>query len=165
MPGVALTVAYALHLVATAVWIGGLTFLAFFAPGLLQRLLARERASAFDASVRRFLPLAWLSLAIFVGTGLLQMSANPNYQGLLVVHNTWAAAILAKHLVVAAMVVLMAYQTWVVRARLERLALGLRTDEPGAVERLRRQESRLIRASAVLGFVVLVLTAIARTSG
>ena len=165
MPSAVLTVAYALHLTATVLWIGGLTYLAFFAASLLTHLPPAERQAAWAASVRRFLPLAWLCLAVFVATGLTQMSANPNYQGLFVIHNPWAAAILAKHLVIAAMVILMAGQTWVLHPRLERQALGLRPGDPAELDRLRRLDLSLVRAGAVLGLLVLVLTALARASG
>src|SRR5436190_9397084 len=41
---------------------------------------------------RRFNPLAWISLAVLVASGLTQMSASKNYQGLLRIANPWAAA-------------------------------------------------------------------------
>src|SRR3972149_3001777 len=70
---------------------------------LLARLPASEREAARHVSARRFVPLAWLCLATFVVTGLTQMSANPGYAGLLVVRDSWSAAVLVKHLVVGLM--------------------------------------------------------------
>jgi uncharacterized membrane protein len=164
MPSAVLAAAYALHMVATVVWIGGLVYLAFFAPSLLSRLPALEREAARQAAARRFVPVAWLCLAVFVATGLSQMAANPNYAGLLGVRNPWSAAILAKHIVFAVMAAVLIYQTWILYPRLERGALGLAADDPQALTRLRRLDQNLIRLSATLGLLVLVLTALARAS-
>lgn len=159
-----LAASYAVHMAATVIWIGGLVFLAFFASPIFQRLPEPERAAAVEGSARRFVPLAWLCLAAFVVTGLIQMSASPRYAGLLVVRDFWSAAILAKHVVVAVMAGLLAYQTWIVHPRLERGRLGLTDLGPSEVAGLRRSEARLIRWGAVLGLLVLLLTAFARAS-
>jgi uncharacterized membrane protein len=116
------------------------------------------------SSSRRFIPLAWLCLAVFIGTGLTQMSANPAYAGLLAIDSPWSAAILVKHLVVALMAAALGVQTWVLHPRLERAALGLTPTDPEAPERWRRLDHHLIRLSAALGIVVLALTAVARAS-
>jgi len=159
-----LTAAYALHLAATAVWIGGLIFLSLLLPGQLARLPLEERQSLTVSTVRRFLPIAWLCLAVFVGTGLAQMSASPNYEGVLAVGNTWAAAILIKHIVIGGMLALLAYQTWILHPRFERHALGLEKLDPHTIAVLRRCDLRLLRVSLALGAVVLVLTAVARAN-
>jgi putative copper export protein len=164
MSSAVLAAAYALHMTATAVWIGGLIFLGFLSSAFFDRLDPADRPAARTSLSRRFLPLAWLCLAVFVVTGLTQMSANPSYAGLLVVTNAWSAAILVKHLIVGLMAIALAVQTWVVHPRLERAALGL--DHGGATspDDLRRLDGRLIRWSAVLGLAVLLLTAVARAS-
>jgi putative copper export protein len=159
-----LTAAYSLHLAATAVWIGGLIFLSLVLPGQLARLPVEQRQSLIDSAVRRFLPVAWLCFAVFVGTGLMQMASSPNYEGLLAVGNTWAAAILTKHIVIGAMVALLAYQTWILRPRIERYALGLEKLDPNTIAVLRRRDLLLLRISVVLASVVLILTAVARAN-
>src|SRR5512134_1861500 len=99
----AIAAAYAAHMLATVVWIGGLVFLGFLAAPLLAGLPEDERQAARFAYDRRFVPVAWLCLAVFVVTGLMQMSASPMYAGLLVVRDAWSGAILVKHLLVAVM--------------------------------------------------------------
>ena len=107
----------------------------------------------------------WISLLLLVGTGLFQMSANPNYQGFLAISNRWAAAILVKHLVFFVMVGVSAYLTWGLLPCLGRVALrqsrGLEAPE---AEQLQRRETSLMRLNLVLGALVLALTAIARVS-
>ncbi|MGH2619083.1 MAG: DUF4149 domain-containing protein [Anaerolineales bacterium] len=156
-----LTLAFWLHMAATVVWIGGLFFQALVLPPTLRRVA--ERGQVLEALRRRFQPLAWLSLAVLIGTGLTQMAANPNYTGLLSIENSWSRAILAKHLGVAFMVGVGAYQTWFVQPELARMAiLEARTPQADHGPLLRRQE-RLSRLNLALGIAVLAFTAIART--
>lgn len=159
MPDWGLALAYWLHMAATVVWIGGL----FFQSVMLQPLLddpshIQQVGRLLHRLQTRFNPLAWLSLAVLTGTGLIQMSANPNYTGLLQVDSSWAVAILAKHLVIAAMVGVAAYQTWVLQPRLIRFAL----DGVDAADA--SQLRRLTRISFALGLAVLLLTALARAA-
>src|SRR4030067_677232 len=140
---------------ATVVWIGGPTFpTLILAPALAgsPELLERPR--------RRFEPLAWLSLAVLIGTGLFQMSASPNYTGLLSIRNGWSAAILAKHLVIGLMLVLASIQTWWIQPRLARLGLiaARAPREPAQVHVLRRRQFRLLRLPTILSVFVLALT-------
>lgn len=150
-----LALAFWLHMVATVVWIGGLFFQsAILLPALSQRA---DAADLLRLLRRRFQPLAWLSLAVLIGTGLLQMSANSNYEGVLSLANSWSQAIFAKHFAIGLMILIGIYQTWFLQPQLERLALT------GGGERQRRQFARLGLANLVLGVLVLGLTGLART--
>ncbi len=124
MPMWALTLAYWLHMLATVVWIGGLTSMVLFVlPAAQSSLGPQEYAGFLDRVTRKLDPLGWLSLTVLVGTGLFQMSASPNYAGFLVIGNRWAVAIFIKHLVFGAMIAVSAYLTWGVLPALRRLAL------------------------------------------
>lgn len=162
----ALSLIYWLHMLATVVWIGGLAAMVLLVLPAARRSLDASAYASLLAAIQRHLdPLGWISLLLLVGTGLFQMSANPNYQGFLAVNNRWAAAILVKHLVFFVMVSVSAYLTWGLLPRLGRVALrqsrGL--DAPEA-EQLQRRETSLMRLNLFLGAVVLALTAIARVS-
>jgi uncharacterized membrane protein len=164
MPGWALSVAYWLHMAATVVWIGGLFFQgAILAPSLNRSLDPDAIANLLGHLRRRFVPLAWMSLAVLIATGLTQMSGNPNYDGFVQITNRWSAAILAKHLVIGLMVLAAGYQTWVLGPRLERAAWQhAKTAE--AAELAARNYRRLTTANLALAFIVLALTAVARTA-
>lgn len=156
-----LVLAYWLHMAATVVWIGGLTFQSLIlAPslGLGSDLLERVR--------RRFEPLAWLSLAVLVGTGLLQMSSNPNYVGLLSITNRWSAAILIKHLLIGGMLLVAGYQTWGLQPRLARLQLTASRVAGSAepLENLLKEWRRLLHLQTAASMLVLALTAVARSA-
>lgn len=149
-----LALAYWLHMAATIVWIGGLFFQSvILAPALGE---VSDRAALLERLQNRFQPLAWLSLAALIGTGLIQMSASPHYQGLLSIANPWSRAIFAKHLAIAAMFAVAAYQTWVLQPRISRLALLDQAADS------RRRFNRLARINLAMGILVLGLTALAR---
>lgn len=160
-----LTLAYWLHMLATIVWVGGLALIALVVwPAARATLGDGPELGALTLRLQqRFAPLAWLSLAVLVVTGLMQMSASDNYDGLLQISNPWSAAMLAKHLAVGAMIGLGVVQQWFVLPELSRLAVkrahGRDTPEAAA---LQRRERVLTRLSLATGVVVLGLTALAR---
>ncbi|OGO65777.1 MAG: hypothetical protein A2Z45_08055 [Chloroflexi bacterium RBG_19FT_COMBO_55_16] len=162
----ALSLAYWLHMLATILWIGGLSAVVLLVlPAARQGLEVGQYARLLDKIQRRLDPLGWLSLAVLLGTGLFQMSANPNYTGLLTISNRWAVAILIKHLVFLVMIAVSAYLTWGLFPTLRRIAL-LRArgqDVPGA-DRLARRELLLLRLNLILGVIILALTSLARAS-
>jgi uncharacterized membrane protein len=170
VPVWALALVYWLHMLATVVWIGGLTAVVLLViPAGRRSLNAEAYASLLGDLQRRLDPLAWFSLVLLAGTGLIQMSANPNYEGFLTFGNRWAVAILLKHLVFLAMTGLSAYLTWGVLPGLRRLALrqaryaSAGENDPAAA-RLQEREVLLLRVNLALGIVVLALTALARAS-
>ncbi|MCJ7512750.1 MAG: CopD family protein [Anaerolineales bacterium] len=165
VPAWALTAAYALHMLATIVLVGGLFVLSvLWLPAASRSLSAHDQANLLRAISRRFQPLAWLSIAVLVATGMTQMAASPNYLGLLAIDNLWSAAMLAKHTAFGAMLALAAYQTWVVTPTLERQAL-LRAADTGLEGRAATaSQQRLLRINLWIGIVILGLTAIARTA-
>jgi uncharacterized membrane protein len=161
-----LSLLYWLHMLATVVWIGGLAAVSLLIlPAARQALPAAERARLLEAVQRRLDPLGWLCLAVLAGTGLFQMSANPNYQGMLAIQNRWAAAIFIKHILFLGMTALSAWMTWGVLPGLRRAALRQAGGLPDAAgEMLRRQEERLLRLNLILSALILALTALARAS-
>jgi uncharacterized membrane protein len=165
-PTWALTIAFWLHMLATVVWIGGLAALSILVlPAARKALEASAYAALIESIQRRLDPLGWLCLLLLVATGLVQMSANPNYHGFLAISNRWALAILLKHIIFAGMTAVSAYLTWGLLPALRRAALLQARNQAAAdAERLRNQELLLLRLNLILGFLVLALTALARSS-
>ena len=98
---------------------------------------------------------------MLVVTGLFQMTADPNYEGVLQFTNEWSRAILLKHIAIAGMVICeVALQFWVVPA-LERATLLLERSKGDAAEweRLHKLEVRLTWVNLILGVLVLGFTA------
>jgi uncharacterized membrane protein len=163
-----ITTAYALHMLATVVWIGGIAFQAVLLLPVALPLSSSQTMFELNQKLwRRFQPLAWLSLAVLTGTGLMQMAANPNYVGFFNVENRWSVAILLKHIAIAGMVALLAYQSWFLQPGRSRQELRRALTSEGAAENngeILRQDRRLSRIHLVLSIIILILTAIARTA-
>lgn len=165
-PSWALSLIYWLHMLATVVWIGGLSTLAILVLPAARQTLEISSYAGLLYKIRRQLDwLGWLSLIVLVGTGLFQMSANPNYQGFLAISNRWGMAILLKHLLFLGMAGVSAYLTWGLLPNLQRLALRLSQGQDATdSQRLFRQEATLVRTNLILGVLILALTAIARAA-
>ena len=164
------SVAYWLHMLATVVWVGGLAALALLVLPSASRALDSSAFAALLSEIQRRLDaLGWFSLLILVGTGMVQMSANPNYSGFLAIDNLWAGAILAKHLVIFVMIGNSALLTWGVLPGLRRAVFRMARSQEGSakadlesLQKATRASVRLTRLSLVLAVVVLGLTAVAR---
>jgi uncharacterized membrane protein len=158
----ALTVSYWVHLLSTVVWLGGLALMALVAwPAVRRRVLD---ASQWADLRLHFTPWANASLVLLWVTGFLQMAADDNYHGFLVFDNTWARAILIKHIAVLGMMAFGIAIQWRIYPALNRLALlEKKQPEMAAAERekLVRQEIRLLRWNLVLAAAVLLCTAVA----
>ena len=164
-PGL-LAASFFLHLIATVVWIGGLTTMALVVWPGMRRALSDDAAfaRAVEAIDARFRPLANLSLVVLIITGLVQMNANENYIGLLNLSNLWAQALFFKHVSIIGMIVVGALMNFGVQPALRRNALlaaaGVANESEAAALRLRL--NRLAQIDLFLGIAVLVLTAVAR---
>jgi uncharacterized membrane protein len=166
MPTWALTIIFWLHMLATVIWIGSLAALVLVVLPAAQRSLEDQAYSKFlDALQQRLDPLGWFCLVVLAGTGMFQLSANENYNGILAINNPWAVAIFLKHGVYFSMIAVSAYLTWgmlpQVRRAMLRLSQGKKAPD------LVRTQARLVwllRLNFFLAVVVLALTAIARVS-
>ena len=167
MPNWVLTTAYSIHMLATVVWIGGLVFQAIFLlPTTQSRLEPPVQLRLMAALRRRFTPLAWLSLAALTATGLTQMTAHPAYEGFLSIGGRWAVALLAKHLAIAIMVAVAAYQSLSLHPAYERVLLLQSKGADSAMDTadLDRSARRLLWFNLFLSALVLIFTAVARTA-
>jgi hypothetical protein len=98
-------------------------------------------------------------------SGLVQLTGEkaPNYQGLLNFASLWSQIILAKHLVIAAMIAVGVYAQGSVDPAVRRMALlakAGRADET-QVAQLRRRRAQTLAVALALGIAVLLLTAAA----
>jgi putative copper export protein len=162
---VILSLSFFLHLVATVAWIGGLVTLALVVQPVLDRSAGdvQARARLLEAMLKRFQPIANLSLAVLILTGMVQTFTNRFYKGFLQFDNAWAQAILFKHIAVLGMIGVAAFIMFSVQPALKRNALlianGLADEQQ--IARLQRQQTRLTRVNLVLSVFVLLFTAIA----
>ncbi|NUM46478.1 MAG: CopD family protein [Anaerolineales bacterium] len=164
VPAWALTLSYWLHMMATVLWLGGLAAVVLLIHPTARRLPPADQSALLEAAQRRLDPVGWFCLALLTGTGLIQMSASPQYEGFLAVTNTWAGAILIKHVVFFGMAGVSAYLTWFSLPELQRAALKQASGKPVDLVPLQNRNLLLLRLNLLLGIIVLVLTALARAS-
>ena len=166
-PQWALTISFWLHMLATVGWVGGQAALSLLViPASRKSLAPEDHHKLLTAINKRMQAVGWFSLALLVGTGMLQLSANENYEGFLAIENTWAVAMLAKHVAFGAILALSAYQTWKLAPDMERLALLMSRDKgsPEEMAKLTKREGQILNLHLVLSVVVLFLTSLARIS-
>jgi len=160
-----ISLSFFFHLIATVAWIGGLVTLALVMQPVLSQTVTdvKESARLSAAVQKRFQPIANLSLIVLILTGMVQTFTNRFYKGFLQFDNTWAQAILFKHLAIVGMIILAGIITFSVQPALQRNALlvanGVADEAQSA--RLQQQQVRLTRLNLALSVLVLFFTAIA----
>jgi putative copper export protein len=128
-----------------------------------QRVVAESKTldALLNRLRQRFTPLANFSLAVLIVTGLVQMTGDANYEGVLQFDNEWSRVILLKHIAIGGMVTCGLLLQYGVAPALERASLLAERgkDDPAATAALRRREARLTWAALALGIVVLGFSA------
>jgi len=162
----ALAGAYWFHMLATVLWIGGLTvFSLVVLPSAKKTLDDTVYARFLGESQRRLDPIGWLSIVVLAASGMLQMSANTYYEGFLSLTGLWSGVILIKHIFFGGMVVLSGNITWRLMPALRRAEmLQAMGKEAPDTEVLQRRLIFASRAILTLGVLVLLLTSIARAA-
>jgi uncharacterized membrane protein len=166
-----LAVSLFFHLFATVIWVGGLLITVLLVWPEVRRTLMDSPAiyNLLNRLRQRFTPWGNLALVVLIFTGLIQMSLDPNYEGVLDFSNTWSQVILAKHVAIVFMIVCGALLQFGVTPALERTSLLIQkgkgdvSQTTEAWDRLRRRETRLTWINALLGVAVLAFSAWAGT--
>ena len=163
MSEAALALSLFLHIGATVIWIGGILLLTFLVVPELNRALADQPAlyQLLRRLRNRFTPLGNLALAVLIVTGVLQMSTDPNYEGLLSFNNRWSQVLLIKHMLLIIMAAAGLALQIAVAPALERTSLLLERGrgDAGEWQRLRGRERRLTRLIATLALLILAASA------
>ena len=115
------------HILATVVWIGGILILTLLVIPEVNRILADQPAlyQLLQRLRKRFSPLSNLALVVLIVTGLSQMTADPNYDGLMKFDNQWSQVMLIKHILIVAMALVGLFLQFSIAPALERTSLLL----------------------------------------
>jgi len=151
------------HLLATAIWVGGLLITTLLVWPEMRRVL-ESNISLYSLLARlrkKFTPMSNLALAVLITTGLIQRSLDPNYDGFMTFDNTWSRVMLVKHIAIILMVIVGLVLQNAVFPALERTTLLLERQKADvtAYEALRRREIRLTWVNVILGVCVLGFSA------
>src|SRR4030043_1924822 len=96
-----------LHLLATAVWIGGIwMILLVMLPSAKATLESAPMVGRLMKEItRRFTPMANISILVLIATGAFIAYYKEGFSGFADLSNPWSVTMLAKHLLVASMIV------------------------------------------------------------
>ncbi|MCY4063440.1 MAG: DUF4149 domain-containing protein [Chloroflexi bacterium] len=163
MSEAALALSLFLHIAATAIWIGGILLITFLVVPEIHRALAEQPAlyQLLNRLRLRFTIVGNLALTVLIVTGMLQMSTDSNYEGLLRFSNRWSQALLLKHVLIIVMALCGLLLQFGVAPALERTSL-LRERGLGDTDewrRLQRRERRLTLLIALLAMSILAASA------
>lgn len=158
MPAV-IAIATFLHMLATVVVVGHYLLLGFvYLPGLRRRLRGTALVAAVDEMDLAARPWLIGAFLVFGITGTVLMFVNPAYTGWVgLVGNPWAVLLLAKHALVALVIV----AAIVLEVSTFPAAVDVDSTEDERVRALARLLLAL-RAMAAAGVLVLLLTAAAQ---
>lgn len=160
-----LAILYWVHLLATVTWVGSIASISILVlPAMKRSVKPADQLAFLDAMQKRLEPIAWFCLGTLIVTGLFQMSANVHYNGFLDTSTQWSLAILAKHLLVVAMIIVTAVQTWEVFPAIRRTLLRREKASEETLAILQKREERLLRMNFILSIMILGVTAIARAA-
>lgn len=138
-----LAVSYWLHLIATVIWIGGITFILFIAIPTAKQVLGVESGKLMGEISKRFTPLANYSIIFIVITGTVLTSFNK-----------WTWVLSIKHVLVLGMVVVHFYRGLVLAPKITR------TETPSEKASLQKLSLNLVKVNFCLGMAVLLFSGI-----
>lgn len=129
----------------------------------VNRILADQPAlyQVLQRLRKRFAPVSNLALMVLIVTGLSQMTADPNYDGLMQFNNTWSQVMLIKHLLIVLMALVGLFLQFAVAPSLERTSLLLERGKGQVADwqKLRRRESQLTWLIVLLAMLILGMSA------
>lgn len=147
-----------LHLLATVVWIGGMsTNLLILFPSLKEGLEPPAVGRLMGIVMKRFRSLVYASMCILAVSGVVMNLLNTNYLGLLQFGNLWSVLTLIKHIFTLVLVVLAVYAFEGLGPKVAKAAAKGPFPELG---RLQKKQMTLAVTGFTLGLAILLLTGI-----
>lgn len=149
MREIILAISYWLHLIATVIWIGGITFILFVAIPSAKQVLGAEAGRLMGEISKRFTPLVNYSIILLIVTGVaLAALINRDFW------NSWTLVLTVKHLLVLGMVAVHFYRGLVLSPRIAR------TEPASEKTSLQKLSLNLVKVNFCLGLLVLFLSGI-----
>jgi uncharacterized membrane protein len=154
MNEVILAVFYWLHLIATVVWIGGITFILFIAIPASKQILGAEASKLIGEISKRFTPIANYSIIVLIVTGVTLTALNKQFSGFCNLGNNWTLTLTMKHILVFGMAGVHFYRSLVLTSKIAR------TESAGEKAALQRLSLNLVKVNFCLGLLVLFFSGI-----
>lgn len=147
-----------LHLLATVVWIGGMsTNLLVLFPSMKQGLEPPAIGRLMGIVMKRLRSLVYASIVILAVSGIVMNLLNEHYLGLFQFGNLWSMLTLIKHIFTLALVVLAVYAFERLGPKVAKAVAGGPSPELG---RFQKKQMTLAVTGFALGLLILLLTGI-----
>ncbi|HLE40335.1 MAG TPA: CopD family protein [Nitrospirota bacterium] len=143
---------YWIHLVATVIWIGGITFIIFIAIPSSKQVLGAESGKLMGEISKRFTPLANYSIILLFVSGIVLAGLNKQFSGVRVLESNWTMALILKLVLFFSMTAIHFYRGLVLAPKIMRTATQT---EKTALQKL---SINLVKVNFALGLSVLLLS-------
>lgn len=137
-----------LHYLATVMWIGGMAFNIMVLRPSMAVIDQNQRPILGTKVLKRFIVFAWLSIIVLILTGIAIAANRMAFENIF--STTYGIVLLSKHFVTLIMVLIVAWISFVLSAKLSPFA-----PKPETI-------LLLVKTNLFLGVLVLLLTAILR---
>jgi len=137
-----------LHYVATVMWIGGMAFNLLVLRPSMTVIDQNQRLILGTTVLKRFIIFAWLSIIVLILTGISIASSRIAFEDIF--STTYGIVLLSKHFVTLIMVLIVAWISFVLSAKLSSFA-----PKPETIV-------LLVKTNLSLGILVLLLTSVLR---
>jgi len=138
-----------LHYLATVMWIGGMAFNILALRPSMVAIDQNQRPVLGTTVLKRFIILAWLSIAVLILTGIPIAFSHVAFGTIL--STTYGIVLLSKHFVTLIMILIVSWVSFVLSTKLAPFA-----PKPNTI-------IILVKINLSLGILVLLLTAILRS--
>jgi uncharacterized membrane protein len=150
-----------LHLLATVVFIGFYVLSGLIISPAAAQTSVKNRGSLIVALYGKARPFVVGALLVFIVTGAYMTLVNPQYTGLMKFDNAWSWLIVGKHVVV---VLLIGVGLFLQRVPVEKMAAAIDAGDERSIVLLAGRVRTLELLAALLGVIILLLTALAAGS-
>lgn len=145
---------YWMHLIATVVWIGGITFLLFVVIPSANQALGAEAGRLMGEVSKRFAPIVNYSMVLLFATGIVLTAVNKQFSGIGNFVNDWYLGLIVKHVFVSGMVAVHFYRGLILASKMKKAKTS---SEKASLQKL---SLNLVRVNFYLGLMVLLLSGI-----
>src|SRR3990170_7467370 len=122
MREIILAVSYWLHLIATVIWIGGITFILFIAIPSSKQVLGAESGKLMGEISKRFTPLANYSIVLLFVSGIVLAGLNKQFSVVRTLESNWTMALTLKLVLFFSMTAIHFYRGLVLAPKIMRTA-------------------------------------------
>ena len=151
-----------LHILATAIWIGGMfTNFVILRPAVIKTLSPPEAGKLMDAVMKKTRLVVYISIVVLGITGIPLKIINENYSSIIDFENSWAIVSFIKHLCYGILVILAIYSFEILWPKLRKIAAG---GASAQLQQLQKKQAIIGFLSFLTAVIILILSSLMRYS-